>query len=176
MKKIQFFPVAFVLSLFFFSCTKEQPAVTDDVIETASNSEQAVIAGQPNCTEAITGNLRLKLVVDAAKSTSTSTSVKINSKTEKLYPNAGYILVYDLNRTGSNIKLEYKQVNTTCGNPAAAVLAPATSSPQVNNLAAGSYPIEITVKGSVNKGVLNVPASSGTPTLVMQTTNGIVIE
>ncbi|HEX8332216.1 MAG TPA: hypothetical protein VF622_06315 [Segetibacter sp.] len=176
MKQIKFFPVAFILSLFFFSCTKEQPVATNDVIEKANNSEQAVIAGQPNCTEAIKGNLRLKVVVDTDKSTSTSTSVKINSKTEQLYPSGGYILVYDLTRSSNNIRLEYKQVNTSCGNPAAAAFLPATSAPQLNSLAAGSYPIEIIVKGSVNKGTLNIPASPGSPTLVMQSTNGIVIE
>jgi hypothetical protein len=176
MKQIKNLPIAFIVSLFFFSCTKEQPVVTNDVIEKANNSEQAVVAGQPNCTEAITSNLRLKVVVDADKSTSTSKSLKINSKTEKLYPSGGYILVYDLTRTSNNIRLEYKQVNTSCGNPAAAAMLPATSSPQLNNLAAGSYPIEIIVNGSVNKGTLNIPSSAGSPTLVMQTTNGIVIE
>jgi hypothetical protein len=175
MKQIKIFPLTFIFSLLFFSCSK-QPVVTDEVIEKANNSEQVVIAGQPNCTEAINGNLRLKVVVDAANSTSTSTTVKINSKTERLYPSGGYILVYDLTRTTNNIRLEYKQVNTACGNPAAAAMLPATSSPQLNNLSAGNYIIEIVVKGIVNRGTLNVPGSSGTPTLVMQTTNGIVIE
>ena len=175
MKSINFYPICFVLSLFFFSCTKEQP-VSSDVVEKVSNSQQAVVDGQPNCTEAISGKIRLKVAVDATGSSSTSTTVKINSKTEKLYPSGGYILVFELTRTSNNIILEYKQVNTSCGNPATAALSHTTSAPKISNLTPGSYPIEIIVNGSVNIGVLNVPASPGTPTLVIQTTNGIVIE
>jgi hypothetical protein len=177
MKPIKYFKLCFFLSVLFVSCTKDtEQSSNNNMIESASNAEQAVIAGQPNCTVGITGNLRLKVVVDSSKSTSTSTSVKINSRTETLYPSGGYILVYDLNRSNSNIKLEYKQVNTSCGNPAAAAFLPATSSPQVTNLAVGSYPVEIIVKGAVNKGVLNIPASPGSPTLVMQTSTNIIIE
>jgi hypothetical protein len=84
-------------------------------------------------------------------------------------------LVFELLRTSNNISLEYKKVNTPCGNPATGALSPATSSPQITNLSTGSYPIEIKVNGITNTGVLNVP-TSGAPTLVMQTTNGITIE
>ena len=175
MRPLKHFGLSFILLLFLVACTKENPT-ENNLIESASNSEEPVKPGQPNCAEAITSNIRLNLVVDSSKLTSTSTSVKFFSKTEKLYPSGGYILVFDLTRTGSNIKLEYKQVHTACGNPAAAALLPATSSPAINNLTVGSYPIEIIVNSSINKGVLNIPASPGSPTLVMQTTNGIIIE
>jgi hypothetical protein len=176
MKQIKFLPIALILSLVFFSCTKEHPVETDDVIEVASNSEQAVIAGQPNCSEAISGNIKIKVSVDSTQPTSPSKTIKVRSRTEKVYNSGGFILVYDLSRTTNKISLEYKHVNTPCGNPATGALSPATSSPLINNLASGSYPIEIKVNGVVNKGVLNVPGSTGSATLVMQTTNGIVIE
>jgi hypothetical protein len=175
MKKVSLIPLCLVFATLMFSCSKDNP-VNDPVIESATNAAELVKPGEPNCTESITSNVRIKVVVDSATSTSSSVSVKLRSRTEKLYPSGGYILVYDLARTSSVIKLEYKQVNTACGNPAAAAFLPATSAPKISNLSVGSYPIEIKINGVVNVGTLNIPASPGAPTLTMVTTNGLVIE
>jgi len=176
MKQVKPYLLYFILSFLLVACTKDEVTDENAVKESISNIEQAVQIGQPNCTEAISGKLRLKLSVDSTATSSNSTTVKINSKTEKLYPSGGYILVFNLSRTSSNIRLEYKQVNTSCGNPAAAALLPATSSQRISNLATGSYPIEISVNGVINKGVVIVPLSPEVPSLQMQTTNGIVVE
>jgi len=176
MKQVKHYLLYFILSLLLIACTKDEVIDENVVKESLSNIEEAVQIGQPNCTEAISGKLRLKLSVDSTATSSNSTTVKINSKTEKLYPSGGYILVFDLTRTSLNIKLDYKQVNTACGNPATGALTPATSSPRISNLAAGSYAIEISVNGVINKGILIVPPSPGAPSLQLQTTNGIVVE
>jgi hypothetical protein len=126
--------------------------------------------------EAISGDIQLKAMNDTSQSTSTSTAVVIKSATVKMYPSGGYILVYELTRTTSKIVLNYKQVHTSCGNPATTALSPATSSPVITNLAPGSYNIEIIANGVVNKGTLNVPVSPGSPTLLMQTSNGIIVQ
>ncbi len=176
MKQSKLYLLYFIFSFLLIACTKDEVIDENVVKESLSNIEEAVQIGQPNCTEAISGKLRLKLSVDSTATSSNSTTVKINSKTEKLYPSGGYILVFNLTRTSSNIRLDYKQVNTSCGNPAAAAFLPATSAPRLSNLATGSYPIEISVNGVINKGVVTVPPSPGAPSLQMQTTNGIVVE
>jgi len=177
MKSLSLFTFCFACSLWVVSCTKEDNTRDEGsatVVQSATNINDLVKPGEPNCTEAIIDRVKLKASVDASQSTATAIVVKVDSRTEKLYPSGGYILVYDLNRTTSTIRIDYKQVNTACGNPAASALLPATSSLRITNLTAGSYPVEIRVGSNVNKGTLQV--SSGSASLQMQTTNGIVIE
>lgn len=166
-----------LLTLSLVACKKNNPSDNNDteVIAAATNFNEPVKQGEANCTESITGNIRLKAVTDTPQNTNNTVNIKINSKTEKLYPSGGYILVYELTRTASLIKIEYKQVHTACGNPGAAAFLPATSAPRITNLAPGSYPIEIKTGSQVNKGVLQI-TGSGSPTLTMQTSNGIVVE
>jgi hypothetical protein len=177
MKKVKLTYFSFILMVFLFSCSKEKDSTDNslEVLQSSSNRDVQVIAGTPNCTETISGKVKLKVAADASQDNSPSKSVNISSRTEKLYPSGGYILVFELLRTNNKISIEYKQVNTACGNPATGALSPATSTPQINNLSTGSYPIEIKVNGIIHPGLLNVP-SSGIPILVMQTTNEIIIE
>jgi hypothetical protein len=177
MKSLSLLTLCFTGSLLMASCTKEDNNNDESsaiVVQSATNINDPVKPGEPNCTEPISDRVKLKASVDASQSTTTAAVVKIDAKTEKLYPSGGYILVYDLNRTTSTIRIDYKQVNTACGNPAAAALLPATSTLRITNLAPGSYPVELRVGTTVNKGTLQV--ASGSATLQMQTTNGIVIE
>jgi hypothetical protein len=177
MKSLSLFTLCFFWSLLIVSCTKEDNTSDEGsatVVQSATNINDLVKPGEPNCTEAIKENVKLKASVDASQSTASAIVVKIDAKTEKLYPSGGYILVYDLIRTTSTVRIDYKQVNTACGNPAAAALLPATSALRITNLTVGSYPVEIRVGSNVNKGTLQV--SSGSASLQMQTTSGIVIE
>jgi hypothetical protein len=177
MKHVKVISFCFLLSLMLMACSKKDtpPDNSQTVIQQATNINEPVKAGETNCSEAISGKIKLKASGESSGS-GAAVSVKINSKTEKLYPSGGYILVYELKRTGSSISLNYKQVNTSCGNPAAAAMLPATSAPVIDNLVPGTYPIQIIVNGTANKGVLVVPPAPGSPALQMETTNGIVIE
>ncbi len=165
---------AFVL----MSCKKEALKTdppNEQILQAATNVYEQVSAGQADCSEAIMGKVRLKVALDSTQSSSGAFTLNINSRTEKLYNSGGYILVYDLARISSIINLEYVKVNAACGNPAAAALLPAMSQPKISNLTPGSYPISIKVNGLNNTGVLNV-SSTGTPSLVMASSNGIIVE
>ncbi len=101
MKRIKHYLVYFILSMLFIGCSKNNGTDEAAGIEIATNIDQAVQTGQPNCIEAISGKIRLKLSVDSSATSAHSTTVKINAKTDKLYPSGGYILVFDI-KTGES--------------------------------------------------------------------------
>jgi hypothetical protein len=164
---------AFLLS----SCSKadeiDESQNQNLTLQSTSNSTELVRQGEVNCVDAITSNIKIKATAQAAGSLA---NVQLGSKTEKLYPSGGYILVYELTRTPSLIVVDYKKVHTSCGNPSASALLPATSAPTINGLTAGNHNIEVRINGQVNKGSLMVHPSLTSVSLQMQTTNGIVIE
>lgn len=178
MKQIKILSVACLCTFLFISCDKRDK--TEDlqgqnvVLQSSSNSNEPVKPGETNCIDPITGNIKIKSTAQPAGTA--MADVKLLSKTVKVYPSGGYILVYELTRTSSGIVVEYKKVHTSCGNPAAAALLPATSTPILNGLNAGIHNIEIRINGQVNKGSLTVHPALDSATLQMQSTNGIIIE
>jgi hypothetical protein len=169
-----------ICSVLFTSCSKEEiekVEITEstETLQSVTNISELVKPGQPNCIEPISSDIKIKVASNPPGS-STAIDVNLNAKTVKQYPTGGYILVYELNRTNNVITVLYKQVHTSCSNPATQAFASAASTATITQLAAGTYPIEIKVGGHVNKGSLVVPQSLQTPQLLMQTTNGIIIE